>query len=88
MNDHCYIPKTLMHTWSGHSKGVSIIKFFPKHGQFLSIGMDTKVMIWDVFNLGKCIRTYEGHFKAIRDISFCNDGTKFFSTRNDKNINY
>lgn len=50
--EKCYIPKKLLHTWTGHSKGVSAIKFFPKSAHLLlSCSMDcrVKVSFWSDF---------------------------------------
>ena len=83
----CWLPKKQIHNWSGHTKGVNAIKFFPTYGHLiLSASMDTKVKIWDVYNKMQCIRTYMGHSKAVRDICFSNDGRRFLSASYDRNI--
>ncbi|KAF5355907.1 hypothetical protein D9756_004165 [Leucocoprinus leucothites] len=40
----CFIPKVCIHTWTGHTQGVSVIRTFPETGHlFLSGSMDTKI---------------------------------------------
>ena len=83
----CYLPKKWLHTWNGHDKGVQRIQFFPKFGHLLLSGShDGTVKIWDVLTHRKCLRTYMGHTKAVRDIQFTNDGRKFLSASFDKVI--
>ncbi|CAI2183011.1 16840_t:CDS:10 [Funneliformis geosporum] len=83
----CFIPKRCIHTWSGHNKGVTAIRFFPRSAHLiLSSSMDTKVKIWDVYNDRRCLRTYIGHNKAVRDITFTNDGKRFLTSSYDKYI--
>ncbi|TNV80538.1 hypothetical protein FGO68_gene16839 [Halteria grandinella] len=83
----CFIPKKWMHTFVGHNKGVQKIEFFPKVGHLmLSASHDGTVKIWDVLTHKRCLRTYMGHTKAVRDICFSNDGRRFLSAGFDKVI--
>jgi pre-mRNA-processing factor 17 len=42
-----FIPKTCIHTWTGHTSGVSVIRLFPETGHLLLSGsMDTKIKVF------------------------------------------
>lgn len=81
----CYMPKKTAHTWAGHSKGVTQVRFFPKYGHLLlSASMDCTVKIWEAYGKKRCMQTYHAHSMPIRDIDFSADGTRFISTSFDK----
>jgi pre-mRNA-processing factor 17 len=45
----CFIPKVCVHTWTGHTQGVSVVRTFPGTGHmFLSGSMDTKIKVCDL----------------------------------------
>lgn len=45
-SQECFIPKVCIHTWTGHTQGVSVIRTFPETGHlFLSGSMDTKIKV-------------------------------------------
>jgi pre-mRNA-processing factor 17 len=46
--------------------------------------MDTKIKLWDVYTHGNCLRTFHGHGKAVKDVTFSNDGRKFLSCGYDR----
>lgn len=85
--DACFLPKKAIHTWTGHSKGVNTVRFFPISGHLLlSGGLDGKAKVWNVHGTRQCMRTYLGHSKGIRDVWFADGGTKFVTAAYDKTI--
>ncbi|KAJ9577114.1 hypothetical protein L9F63_006322, partial [Diploptera punctata] len=85
--ERCFLPKAHIHTWQGHTKGISAIRWFPKTAHLLlSCSMDCRVKLWEVYNERRCIRTYYGHRQAVRDICFNNAGTQFLSAAYDRYI--
>ncbi|KAJ1770455.1 hypothetical protein LPJ74_003190 [Coemansia sp. RSA 1843] len=82
----CTAPKQrLVKEWkSAHAGGVSAIRFIPQSGHLLlSCGMDGLVKIFDAHSSLRHLRTYVGHSKAVRDISFAPDGRSFLSSSYD-----
>jgi pre-mRNA-processing factor 17 len=44
--EECFVPKKLIHTWAGHHKGVTCVRFFPVSGHMLlSSGNDNKIKV-------------------------------------------
>lgn len=85
--EKCFIPKRQIHTWSGHTKGVACIQWFPRSGHLLlSGGMDAKAKLWEVYNNRRCVRTFAGHKQAIKAIDFNNGGDRFLTTSYDRTI--
>jgi pre-mRNA-processing factor 17 len=87
----CYLPKRLVHTFSGHSKGVNAIRYFPTTGHvLLSASNDKTVKVWNVVSSAqggyKCLRTINAHAEAVRGIDFNYDGTRFVSCSYDKYV--
>lgn len=45
-SQECFIPKVCIHTWTGHTQGVSVVRLFPQTGHLLLSGsMDTKIKV-------------------------------------------
>ncbi|XP_039969492.1 pre-mRNA-processing factor 17-like [Bactrocera tryoni] len=86
-SNKCFLPKSHIHTWTGHKKGISSIWWFPQTAHLLLSGsMDCRVKLWEVFGERRCIRTFSGHRQAIKDIAWNNKGTKFLSASYDRYI--
>lgn len=83
----CFLPKAHIHTWTGHTKGISAIRWFPRTAHLLLSGsMDCRVKLWEVYGERRCIRTFNGHRQAIKDVAWNNKGTKFLSASYDRYI--
>jgi pre-mRNA-processing factor 17 len=80
-----FLPKKLIHTFTGHTKSVSSVEFFPKYGHLiLSCSSDETVKIWDVMDHQRVIREYCGHSKPVKCIGFQYDGKGFASGSYDE----
>jgi pre-mRNA-processing factor 17 len=83
-----FIPKKLLHSWKSPSgKAVTSLRLFPRSGHLLlSGGADNTVRIWDVYHERELLRSFDGHSKAITDLSFNTAGTNFVSASFDRHM--
>ncbi|QLG72058.1 hypothetical protein HG535_0C04120 [Zygotorulaspora mrakii] len=87
MSFKCYLPKKIIHTFPGHSRGVNTLNFLPLSGHlFLSSGNDSLIKIWDFHHQRKCLRDYRGHTRPVKAIDFSSDGTQFLSASFDQSV--
>lgn len=86
--DHeCFLPKKCIHKYTGHTKGVQSLQFFPGTGHLLLSGsLDSKVKIWDTASDRSVRRTYMGHTGAVRQVRFAADGRRFSSASYDRHV--
>ena len=58
--EKCFLPKKLIHTWTGHTKGIATIKWYPKSAHLiLSCGMDSKLKVGYIDKYsGTCLIRY------------------------------
>jgi len=83
----CFLPKKAIHTYTGHSKALTCIRWFPVSAHlFLSCGMDSKIKLWEVYKQRRCVLSYMGHKQAVRDICFNKRGERFLSSGYDRAI--
>ncbi|KAI4834917.1 pre-mRNA-processing factor 17 [Plasmodium brasilianum] len=82
-------PKKEIYIYKGHKMGVQKIRFFPKYGNYiLSASLDHTLKLWGVYKSKSCVRTYKGHFKGVKDVTFDKDGMNFLSCSYDNNVIY
>lgn len=83
----CKIPDKLAHTYTGHTKAVTATRYFPITAHLvLSSSLDNKVKLWQIYKDRRCVMTYSGHTKGVRDICFNPRGDRFTSSSFDNYI--
>ncbi|PSN51199.1 hypothetical protein C0J52_06069 [Blattella germanica] len=83
--ERCFLPKAHIHTWQGHTKGITAIRWFPKTAHLLlSCSMDCRVK-WDVRS-GEIVQEYDRHLGAVNTITFVDENRRFVTTSDDKSL--
>ena len=72
----------LIHTLSGHKKGITDISFSPYAKILASCGTDKVIKIWNLVDY-TCLNTYEGHISSVLKIDWIYRGTHLISGGGD-----
>lgn len=63
LTDKCFLPKRWIHTWSGHTKGVNAIRFFPTTGNDPPLSLSTNTAaVRDTSLCGTCDKNNQHEF--------------------------
>ncbi|KAG7727878.1 hypothetical protein KL930_004842 [Ogataea haglerorum] len=86
-SQRCYVPKTKIHTFAGHARGVQCLQFFPNSGHLLlTCGNDSSIKLWDVYHKRKLLRGFYGHMKPVKCVAFNSSGSHFLSCSYDETV--
>ena len=72
----------LIHTLTGHKKGVTDISFSPYAKILASCGTDKVIKMWNLVDY-TCLNTYEGHLSSVLKIDWIYRGTHLISSGGD-----
>jgi U3 small nucleolar RNA-associated protein 13 len=72
----------IIHTLSGHKKGVTYINFSPYAKILASCSTDKLIKIWNLVDY-TCLNTFEGHLSSVLKIDWIYRGTHLISGGGD-----
>lgn len=80
------LQNTVTHRFQGHQKTLWSCDIRFDDSQYISCGMDSKVLLWDPRNPAEPIQTISSHKHAVHCVEYLPDGSTFLSSARDRSF--